>query len=184
MKKNNNKLLLILIGVAFLMLGAAYAFVPLYNLFCKVIGTPTVNLSVGEAGKPKPVKSSEISERTVNVRFVGGESADVPVTLTPVSYKIKARLGESILTAYRAENLSDEDIEGVAVHTILAMGTEGESPYAENYIDLQQCFCFEEQFYPAKEEVTLPLSFHVTPDLPEEVHTITFSYTLFKNLPE
>jgi cytochrome c oxidase assembly protein Cox11 len=49
----------------------------------------------------------------------------------------------------------------------------------DEYVDLQQCFCFEEQIYPPNEEINLPLSFTITPDLPEGIHTITFGYTLY-----
>ena len=172
----NTKLFIILLCVAFGMVGFAYAFVPLYSVLCQVLGIPTATVKVGEAGVPKPV--GEISDRVITVRFMGNNANGIPIDLQPVDKQVKLRLGESVLTAYKATSHSDEFLKGVAVHTIMAQGV-GEQEVSE-YVDLQQCFCFEEQMYPPKEEVNLPLSFHITPDLPETVHTIVFGYTLYE----
>lgn len=84
-----------------------------------------------------------------------------------------------MLTAYQATNKGPA-FNGVAVHMLYAMGGEGGFE-PSSYIDLQQCFCFESEHYPAGQHITLPLSFTVSPNLPEGVHTITFAYTLFKS---
>ena len=177
----NHRLLLILLAIVVGMVGVAYAFVPMYRMFCQAFGIPVPSVMVGKAGAPKP--SGPISDRVVTVRFIANESADVPVELTTVTRKVRAHLGESVLTAYTAQNYANEAMHGVAVHTIIAHGNVNASDVQE-YVDLQQCFCFEEQLYPANEELTLPLSFTITPDLPEGIHTVTFAYTLFKQLPD
>lgn len=172
------RLLLVLCGVAVAMVGVAYSFVPLYRIFCSVMGIPVPSVLVGEAGTAKSYDPSAVTDRTVLVRFIGNAASGVPVSLAPVVRTLRVRLGEPALTAYAAENTSSLAMDGVAVHTIFAMGGQGGFDI-NNYIELQQCFCFEEQHYPAHERVNLPLSFIVTPDLPEGVHTITFAYTLF-----
>jgi cytochrome c oxidase assembly protein subunit 11 len=174
--KNKNIRLAIILGcVGLAMLGVGYAFVPLYRIFCDFVGIPVPSVKVGEAGTYKPI--TEVSDRVVTVRFMANNTSDIPVTLEAVTKSIKVRLGKSTLTAYKANNPSSESIKGVAVHTIVPMGTFND--VIEEYVDLQQCFCFEEQIYPPNKEINLPLSFTITPDLPEGIHTITFGYTLY-----
>tara|TARA_R110000868_G_scaffold218576_2_gene469075 strand:- start:5118 stop:5669 length:552 start_codon:yes stop_codon:yes gene_type:complete len=176
-KKNNNRLLIILTIIAFGMLGLAYAFVPLYNAFCKLIGTPVAQIATPSSeGKTM----GDIQERVVTIRFIGNSAEDVPVKLEPVVTKMRVHINQPVLTAYKAKNFSSEGIQGVAVHSLIAFGNEGEEGDVAPYVDLQQCFCFEEQYYPANEDIQLPLSFFVTEDLPKTVHTINFSYTLFE----
>lgn len=177
-KKNNKKLLFKLSLVGIGMFGLAYAFVPLYEAFCKLIGIPVAGVATNDG---PTLEMGDISERTVTIRFIAHEASGVPVDLEPVTRKVKLNLNEPILTAYTAVNNSDQGMHGMAIHTMIALSTEGEYGDAGAYIDLQQCFCFEEQYYPAREEVNLPLSFFVSDALPEGIHTINFSYTLFES---
>ena len=176
MKNKNFRLAIILACIGLFMLGLGYAFVPLYRIFCDFVGIPVPTVMVGKEGIPKPV--SEVSDRTVTVRFMANNTGDMPVTLKTITNRIKVNLGENILTAYKAYNPTNEKIKGVAVHTLIPMGSNLET-IVDEYVDLQQCFCFEEQIYPPNEEINLPLSFTITPDLPEGIHTITFGYTLY-----
>ena len=174
----NTKLLLILLTIAVGMVGMSYAFVPLYRIFCQAFGIAIPTVRVGEEGEYKEI--TEISDRTVVVRFMGNSAQGMPVSLKPNHRKLRVRLGETVLTAYTANNPSERQLDGIAVHTIEELG--GKGPIDINsHITLQQCFCFEQQSYPAEKEVVLPLSFIVSPDLPEGVHTITFGYTLFED---
>ena len=165
------------------MLGLSYAFVPFYKLFCQTFGIPLPSVAVNpQLAAPKPI--SHISDRTITIRFTGNSDATMPISLKPAVYSLKVRLGQPVLTAYYAANTTRQARDGVAVHMLYAMGgTEGVN--VNTYVDLQQCFCFEEQHYPANQNVTLPLTFTVTPDLPPHIHTISFNYTLFpaENVP-
>lgn len=177
-KKNNKKLLFKLALVGIGMFGMAYAFVPLYEAFCKLVGIPIAGVATNNG---ESLVMGDIQDRQITVRFIAHEAAGVPVELNPVSRKVKVHLNEPILTAYTAENKSTNGMNGMAIHTMIALSTEGEFGDVSEYVDLQQCFCFEEQYYPPMEEVHLPLSFFVTEDLPEGIHTINFSYTLFES---
>ena len=169
---------LILAGLGFGMLGAAYAFVPLYETFCKFVGIPVP--TVGTKMTPAVPSSSDTQAqmgREVTVRFMGNVAMGVPINFAPRTRAIKTRIGEATLTAYDAKNYSSEALDGIAVHTIVSQG--GGARDVAEHISLMQCFCFEEQTYPAQTDITLPLSFTVEPSLPENVHTITFGYTLY-----
>ena len=175
----NAKLLLILLLLTFVMLGVGYAFVPLYRMFCQAFGIPVPDVMVGRAGEAKVVEQlDDRPDRWVTVRFMANEAQGMPVELKALDRKLRVKLGESVLTAYEAYNAASTPIDGVAVHMLAGLGRD--NVLVDNYVDLQQCFCFEYQRYPGKEEVNLPLSFTITPDLPEGIHTITFSYTLFE----
>lgn len=179
--KSNTRLAIILAVVAIAMLAVAYSFVPLYRLFCQAFGIPVPKVMVGQGGATIPA-DAPVTDRTVLIRFTANVGAGVPLTFSPREFSRKVKIGESVLTAYDAKNLSPKALNGVAVHMLYAMGGEGEQDVTP-YVELQQCFCFEMQHYPGNEDVTLPLSFRLSPELPAAVHTITFSYTLFEALP-
>lgn len=176
----NTRLLLTLIAIGFAMLGLSYAFVPLYRTFCQLLGIPVPTIAVGQEGAPKNTAPPPGEDaRTITVRFMGNQANQIPVNLSPVHKKIRMKIGEPVLTAYTATNTSHTAMDGVAVHTIIGLGSASADDMSP-HIELQQCFCFEEQHYPAKQEVTLPLSFTIAPTLPQGVHTLTFGYTLFQ----
>ena len=169
-------IILAVLGVA--MLGMAFAFVPMYRTFCSLIGIPVPQL--GTEMTPQQASASEKKQdRVVTVRFMGNTAAGVPVDFKPRVTSIIAHVGEPVLTAYDAKNESEDAMDGQAVHTIMGLGKYG-SENAAQYVELVQCFCFQQQHYPAMTEVTLPLSFTIKDDLPKGMHTITFGYTLFE----
>ncbi|MDE0723451.1 MAG: cytochrome c oxidase assembly protein [Alphaproteobacteria bacterium] len=174
----NVRLFIILFCVALAMLGFGYAFVPLYKVFCDFVGIPQPSVLIGKEGVPKPMPKAPL-ERTVVVRFMANTEAGLPVEFAPVERVTRLNIGQNFLTAYEAKNISNEGMAGVAVHTVSGQGVTGGEDMSA-YIDLQQCFCFEEQYYPAGEDINLPLQFFITADLPKEVHTLVFGYTLFE----
>src|SRR3546814_17328608 len=52
---------------------------------------------------------------------------------------------------------------------------------AWGYFSKTECFCFTAQTLAAGEARDMPVRFIVAPDMPENIHTITLSYTFFKN---
>jgi cytochrome c oxidase assembly protein subunit 11 len=42
-----------------------------------------------------------------------------------------------------------------------------------------ECFCFDQQALASNATVDMPLQFIVDQELPDDIHTITLSYTLF-----
>src|SRR3546814_19573386 len=52
---------------------------------------------------------------------------------------------------------------------------------ASGYFSKTECFCFTAQTLAAGEARDMPVRFIVAPYLPENIHTITLSYTFFKN---
>ena len=152
------------------MLGAAYASVPLYELFCQV---------TGYGGTTQRAEANElaVSDRSITVRFDSNASPGVPWTFRPTERQVSVKLGETRQTAYRVRNNSDQPVT--------AMATFNVTPQAAGvYFNKLYCFCFDEQTLQPGEEVDMPIVFFVDPALLEREELkgappITLSYTFF-----
>ncbi len=175
MEKSKLKLFFVLVLLGVAMLGVSYAFVPLYNMFCSALGIPQAKIQT----KTDIIQDYEVDEsRVIAVRFTGFADKSMPVEFVRKASRLDMPIGEPALTAYVAKNPLEQDVRGIAIHQAMGFGATGEVDVLE-YIDLIECFCFDEFTYPAGKEVMLPLSFTIRPDLPKDIHTITFSYTLY-----
>lgn len=181
-RKSNTRLLLICLAAFCSSVALTVAAVPLYSLFCQHFGIPQPKVLTGPSAEaPMPANTTG---RTVTVRFTANTAVDMPVNFHPQTFSLKVKLGEPVLTAYAAQNLTGQAFDGVAVHMLYAMGGTASDDDVTPYVDLQQCFCFAQEHYPPHADLQLPLAFTVRPDLPAGIHTITFAYTLFKALPD
>jgi cytochrome c oxidase assembly protein subunit 11 len=152
------------------MVGAAYAAVPIYRLFCEATGfdgTPRI------ATAP----SSKVIERTATIRFDANVAPDLPWRFEPVQTTIQVKLGENALAFYRATNTSDRPIWGMATFNVFP---EQVAPFFNKL----ECFCFKEQLLQPGESVEMPVSFFVDPQITADkdafwVRHITLSYTFY-----
>lgn len=154
------------------MLGLAYASVPLYRLICQKTGfggTPQKSLLVSDmiAG-----------DREITVQFVANTHRNLPWKFRPLQNEIKVRIGENKLAYYYAENISEQPIIGMATYNV--------SPdKAAIYFNKVQCFCFEQQLLKPKQGMEMPVLFFLNPEFAKDpnlkdVKTITLSYTFFE----
>lgn len=156
-------------GFALSMLGAAYAAVPLYKLFCQVTGFGGTT-SVAAAA-PKVALA-----RTIDVRFDGNVSG-LPWTFGPVERLETVKLGEKRIAYYRVTNNSDQPLTGTATYNV--------SPEtAGGYFSKIQCFCFTEQTLQPGQSLDMPVVYFVSPDLVKDpdarrIEEITLSYTFY-----
>lgn len=165
-----------------LMVGISYAAVPLFKMFCESQGidanTDFRDLGI-EALKTKLKTMKKIENRNICVKFVASTSSDLLWTFDPCQSEIIVSPGETALAFFRAKNLTNRSIVGVATYSIL--------PYeAGLYFNKIQCFCFEEQRLDPNEEIDMPVFFYIDeqysedPKL-EEVDEICLSYTFFES---
>jgi len=157
-----------LVGVAFGMLGLAYAAVPLYDWFCRVTGFGGRTQVAVEA-------SDVVLDRTITVRFDASTERGMPWEFRPVQTKAELRIGETGLAFYEATNLTDRPVTGTASFNVAPFSMGG-------YFVKIDCFCFERQTLQPGESVTMPVTYFVDPDMIEDdetkgVHTVTLSYT-------
>ncbi|MEM8570778.1 MAG: cytochrome c oxidase assembly protein [Pseudomonadota bacterium] len=174
--EQNRRTAIWIFAVVPLMLGASFAAVPLYDLFCRVTGYGGTT-SVADA------PSSEVLDQTVKVRFDANIAPDMPWEFRPVDRIIEVRIGETALAFYEAYNPTDEPIAGTANFNV--------APYAAGaFFDKIACFCFELQVLGPGERVEMPVSFFVDPAIVDHrearfVRDITLSYTMNRaELPE
>ncbi len=152
------------------MVGAAYASVPLYKLFCQVTG-------YGGTTQRAEGASATVVDHPVTVRFDANASGHVPWTFQPNERQVTLNLGETRQTAYRVRNNSDKAVTAQATFNVTPLA-------AGIYFNKVQCFCFTEQTLQPGEEVDMPVVFFVDPAIQDdpdlkEVPTITLSYTFF-----
>jgi cytochrome c oxidase assembly protein subunit 11 len=152
------------------MVGASYAAVPLYRLFCQVTGYD---------GTPRrsTQPSDRVVERTVTVRFDGNVAPGLPWRFEPTQNTMTVKLGENAVATYRATNTSDRRIVATATYNILP-------EIAASYFNKVQCFCFTEQALEPGETAELALSFFIDPEIVGDkdargVTHVTVSYTFY-----
>ena len=135
------------------MLALAFASVPLYRIFCQV-----------------------------TVRFNADTDPGLPWLFKPEQHLVEAKVGESKLIFYRAENNAGHPVTGQAVFNVTPAK-------AAAYFTKVECFCFTEQTLQAGQKVDMPVSFFIDPAFMadanmKDVTSITLSYTFYNQTQE
>ncbi len=145
---------------------------PIYYIACeKLFGIKLVNSPSGE----QLLEGAVIDpDRWVTVEFDGTVNSRLPWSFHPAQMSMKVRPGELYETVYFARNDSPRPVVGQAVPSV-APST------ASAYFNKTECFCFTEQLLQAGESRDMPVRFIVDPALPDDVRTVTLSYTFYNN---
>jgi len=167
--KRNVKLLILLTAIVIGMFGFAFALVPIYNTLCKTLG---INGKTNPEAIAYDVSKAKIEKREVLVEFIATNNGGVPWKFYPKVNKLRVHPGEIARLAFYAENTTDHAMVVQAIPSV----TPG---IAAKYLKKTECFCFTQQTLNGHEGMDMPLLFHLDPDLPDNVKTITLSYTLF-----
>lgn len=173
-RRRNTATAVIGAAVVFGMVGASFAAVPLYRIFCQVTG-------YGGTTQRAETGADRVLDREVTVQFDANTSRELPWKFTPMQRRVKVRIGETATISYVAENLSDHVTSGTAVYNVVPEQVGG-------YFDKIACFCFTEQTLQPGERVEMPVVFYVDPSIADDknldtVDTITLSYTFFPAEP-
>lgn len=156
-------------GVVMLMTGAAFAAVPLYQLFCQVTG---FDGTVRRADKAPEV----VLDETLLVRF-DTNVRDLPMTFRARQTTQRVRIGDTGLAWFDVTNTSDRPIRAMAAYNVVP---ERAGPYFQKL----RCFCFDEQTIAAGETMAFPVQYFVAPEIATDregrgVRQITLSYTFY-----
>jgi cytochrome c oxidase assembly protein subunit 11 len=153
-----------------LMVGAAFASVPLYRLFCE---------ATGFAGTPqRALHASDASiDKTITVRFDANVTPGMPWRFEPVQSTLDVKIGENALAFYRATNLADHAVTGMATFNVTPEPAGG-------FFNKIQCFCFAEQVLEPGQSVEMPVSFFIDPQIVSDrdgrsISLIVLSYTFY-----
>lgn len=162
---------------AVLMVGLAYASVPLYQMFCQVTGFGGTTQR-GEAAAVPTVQALEaVGGRTIKVRFDANTAPGMPWQFVPEANSVKIKIGERKLAFFRATNMTAGATTGRATFNV--------SPdTAGKYFVKIECFCFVEQTLKPGETVDMPVSYYIDPAILNDkdaakIDEITLSYTFF-----
>jgi cytochrome c oxidase assembly protein subunit 11 len=153
-----------------LMIGASYAAVPLYDLFCRVTGF---------GGTPQVASAApgEVLDRKITVRFDANIAGGLPWRFEPEVTAVSARLGEVVTIYYTVVNQAARATSGTASYNVAPPQTGG-------YFTKINCFCFTEQQLKAGERREMAVVFYIDPALARDadqndLNTITLSYTFY-----
>jgi cytochrome c oxidase assembly protein subunit 11 len=156
--------------LAVVMLGASFAAVPIYRIFCAATGyggtTQTAERSPDARGL-----------RRIAVHFDANVAPGLNWRLTPEIADIVVTPGETKTIFFRAENLTDDPSSGQARFNVTP-------DQAGAWFDKISCFCFTEQMLKPREKAEWPVVFFLDPKLDSDktmaaVDAITLSYTMF-----
>jgi cytochrome c oxidase assembly protein subunit 11 len=152
------------------MVGAAYAAVPLYKAFCQATG---FNGTVMKA-KAAPTR---VLDRKLTVTF-DTNVMGVPFTFEPVERNQEIRIGATGLAHFRVTNNSDRPITARAAYSVIPES-------AGAYVRKLQCFCFSDQTLEPHKTVVFPMVYFIDPGFAtdretSEFHNLTLSYSFFQ----
>ena len=171
--KGNGRGAVKMVGVALAAFAFTFSLVPMYRIACeKVFGVQLEKSAID--GERTAALEGRKSDRLVTVQFDGGVNSKLPWSFHPEQVSMKVRPGQQYDTMFYARNDGKRTIVGNAVPSIAPARASG-------YFSKTECFCFTAQTLAAGEARDMPVRFIVAPDLPENIHTITLSYTFFKN---
>lgn len=169
-KPNHTKTLMVLMVILASMVGLVVVSEDLYRIFCQVTG-------YGGTTQKADAGSETILAREMTIRFNTDVNNALPWQFKPVQRSVRVKLGEEALVFFKAINNSTETITGTATFNV--------TPFkAAMYFNKIECFCFTEQTLAPGEEVDMPVTFFIDPDLDKdlrvkEIKEITLSYTFF-----
>ena len=166
--KDNNKLILKLVGVVVGMFGFGFALVPLYDVFCDLTGINGKTNDTAAVYEGVAVDKS----RMVTVEFITRNNKGMPWQFAAETKRVQVHPGEMHQVNFTAHNPASRAIVGQAVPSV-SPGT------AAIYLNKTECFCFEQQPLMAGEKVVMPMQFYVDPQLPEDIEFFTVQYTLY-----
>lgn len=173
-ERRNRRTLLLLGGLAVGMFGFGFAMVPLYGLLCQVTGVQSVEQRAGlGAGAIEAAPGGVDQDRWVTVKLDATVHPDLPWSLGPMERKVRVRPGEVRRVDFVAENRSGRAITGQAIPNIAPFQATG-------YFAKMECFCFTRQTLAGNERREMPLQFSVSPDLPEDIDSLTLSYNVLR----
>lgn len=153
------------------MLGASFAAVPLYKLFCQVTG-------YGGATQKASAPAGRILDRRIDVRLDANVSPGLAIQFKPEQISQSVRFGETAIAYYTVTNTSNAPVRATASYNV--------APHKMGqHFQKLECFCFVEQTFAPGETRELAVIFYVAPEAAEdwdtrEVETVTLSYTFYE----
>jgi cytochrome c oxidase assembly protein subunit 11 len=166
-QRHDNRALLVRLGIVVVaMFGFGYALVPFYEKICEVTGLRNI------AQADEVVNTQVDATRTVRIEF-DSNVRKLPWTFRPLEPVMRVHPGEVQQAMFEIVNTTDRRLTGQAIPSY-------GPAHAAQYFRKLECFCFTKQTLQPGEKLQLPVVFVVDSSLPDDVATITLSYTFFE----
>ena len=166
LEKDNRKLFTRLAIVAIGMFGFGYALVPFYYQICAAWG-------VNNLDQPAFTGSTQVDKsRSITIEL-DANTHHMAWRFRPLVRHVTVHPGELKTIEYEVVNASSESVTGQAVPSY-------GPPFAGEYFKKIECFCFTQQTLAPGEVRRMPVVFVVDRELPQDVNTVTLSYTFFE----
>ena len=171
----NRQILVKLTVVVVLMFGFGYALVPMYKALCEATGINVIT-SKNDYGirafSANKVGNTQIDySRVITIEFDSNSRG--PFTFRPVKNFLEVHPGEMTEIVYEVSNNLDRPVQAQAIPSYAPKS-------ATEYFTKLECFCFQQQTLTAHEVRKMPVVFVIDAGLPQDVKTITLSYTFFE----
>jgi cytochrome c oxidase assembly protein subunit 11 len=165
-RRDNRTLLIKLCVIVVGMFGFGFALVPFYEKICEVTGIRNI-------AQPDALANTQIDgSRAVRIEL-DSNVRKLPWTFRPLETVVAVHPGEVRQVIYEIENPTDRPLTGQAIPSY---GPQ----QAAQYFRKLECFCFAKQTLQPGERRQMPVVFVLDPSLPEDIGTITLSYTFFE----
>ncbi len=169
MDKNTKTISFVFLAVA-VMVGVAFASVPLYRMFCQITG-------FGGTTMVSDKLPDQILERQVTVKFDANTSRNINWSFKPEKHQETVKLGQQGLISFIAKNNDSQPTAGTAIYNVTPNKVG-------KYFQKTQCFCFGDQTLEPGQEMPMPVVFYIDPAMDkdptmQDVKSITLSYTFF-----
>ena len=163
----NQQTLVKLLVVAVAMFGFGYALAPFYRAICDALGLNSVV-------KADTVENTQVDTgRILTVEFDANLRSNLPWTFAPLEKSVRVHPGALTQVVFEVRNHSDRPVTGQAIPSF---GPQ----LAGRYFKKLDCFCFTQQTLAPGEVRRMPVAFVIERELPQDVNTVTLSYTFFE----
>jgi len=175
--QDNRRMLSKLLVVVLIMFGFGYALVPMYRAICEALGINVLTLSeqrtsTGSWSRPQAATNSQVDlSRSITVEF--DTNVRGPWDFKPEKRSVVVHPGELTTVQFEFRNVQDRTMTAQAIPSYAPR-------QAAAHFNKLECFCFAEHTLAPGERKLWPVAFIVDPKLPQDVGTITLSYTFFE----
>ncbi len=115
--ERNKTTLLYLASVMILTVGASYAAVPLYRIFCQASGYGGTVKTGHDTSKVETMKSKK--DRLLTIKFNADTAAAMQWNFRPQQAEVQLYAGETALAFYSAKNPTDKPIDGISTYNVV-----------------------------------------------------------------
>lgn len=169
LQRRNDRLMIACGLIVVAMVGASFAAVPLYRIFCQATGyNGTTRIAKAAPGA--------VDGAVFTIRFDSNING-LNWRFTPEQRSLQVRAGEKALAYFKAVSRAPTATTGSATFNVTP-------ELAGRYFNKIQCFCFTEQTLAAGQSADMPVTFFVDPAILRDpdvrtVREITLSYTFY-----